>query len=87
MPVSDKQKKKFPAGSFRQIRLTRESDELIKALEEAAMRIGEASSAPTQPGVGEAYSILNTARERLARRLADLEGIAGQTGTVVRRYQ
>lgn len=78
------EQKKYPAGSFQTIRLTSKSDEAIRAVEDAATQLGAAANSAD---AATAHSVLNTARERLARRVADLEAICGQVGTVVRRYR
>lgn len=63
-------RKKYPAGAFRTIHLTSAAHEAMKALEESAFACGAAS---TQRDLDVAYSVLNVARERLAKRLAGHE--------------
>jgi hypothetical protein len=56
--------------SHKPISLTSESLELMRAVEQAACAVGAAT---TLDDVDTAYSVLNTARDRMARRLERLE--------------
>ncbi len=60
-------------GSLKPIDLTQESHELLKAVEESACAVGAAT---TLDDIETAMSVLNTARDRMARRLAALESEA-----------
>lgn len=56
--------------SHKPISLTQESHELLKGLEQSACAVG---SAKALDDINTAMSVLNTARDRMARRLEQLE--------------